>query len=131
MSLVGFDTLRVEHPNDRMLIDRLEEAVRRILRRNPRAVLDEKHLAQITEGAIAQIETLLIDLLRFHVIESRVAWVCPIRHGTSVEARYLKDLPMLIECDKCGQEHEYDPAQVEMFFVPTDTLLRSISDESR
>jgi len=130
MSLVGFDTLRVEHPNDRMLIDRLEDAVRSILRRNPHAVLDEKHLAQITDSAIAQIELFLVDLLKFHAIESRVAWVCPIRHGTSLEARHLKELPLLLECRMCGQEHEYDPAQVEVFFIPSETLLRSVSAET-
>src|SRR4051812_4229817 len=102
MSLAGFDILRAEHPDQGTLIERFEGAVLRILRRNPHAVLDERQLAQITETSLTDIERWLVELIRAEAVEPRVAWVCPIRHGTALEAKHLKDLPLLLEgCDMC------------------------------
>jgi hypothetical protein len=130
MSLAEFDTLRAQHPEQGMLIAKFEDAVLGILRRNPTAVLDERHLAQVTNSPLADVELLLMELIKAEIIEPRVAWVCPIRHGTALEVRELKDLPLLLEeCALCGQSHQYDPADVEIFFVPTARLLESITSE--
>jgi hypothetical protein len=126
MSLAGFDTLRREHPDQDSAIQRLEQVMAEILIGDPAATLDERHLSSVTELSTELIEHWLVELMKAAALESRVAWICPVTHGTSTTERLLKDLPRRIECQKCGLHHDYDPAQIDVFFVATEPLLASL-----
>jgi hypothetical protein len=52
-------------------------------------------------------------------------WICPNTGGTVLEADSEAEFPDVAECTKCGEQHEYDIAQTQVEFLPTDALLRA------
>jgi hypothetical protein len=125
MSLLGFDTLHRMHPDRAEAIAALEVAIRRTLARNPTSAIEDQRLSQQTKLGVAEVGQFLVELMRESALESRVAWVCPTLHGTVREENDLSALPTDLECPVCGQSHRYDPAQIEVFFVATPSLLQS------
>ena len=73
MSLVGFDILRREHPEQGTVLSRFEEAICAILRNDPSAVLEEHHLSAVAHIPIPDIEVWLVELMRLAALEYRVA----------------------------------------------------------
>ena len=128
MSLAGFDTLRANQIDRAAAIDRLEGVMTSLLQRHRDSVIDDQIVAQITR---IQPRTVLDDLLAALVKADALAekwfWNCPNGRGTIMERDRYSDFPEDIECERCGGRHAFDVQDVEVFFVPTNRLLQSVT----
>jgi hypothetical protein len=131
MSLPGFDSLRRNHPEAIVTVDRLEEQITATLRQDRHAVIDHLILAQLVNARRDAVGRLLAELVKLSALSVRWFWICPNTHGTVIEADSEAEFPDVIECSKCGEEHYYDIDDTEVEFVPTDALLRAAAIPQR
>jgi hypothetical protein len=135
MSLVAFDTLRARHPDLRTLVDGLENQLVSILRKDPSAVIDDRILSGRMklpgEQEEEDLALLLTDLVAHDALVTRVFWSCPNGYGTSAEAATIPEFPQVLECDRCGQTHEFNADHLDVLFLPAASLLTDIQVDAR
>lgn len=129
MSLIGFATLFAEQrdPQRRATIEALERQISGLVRRNPRAVIDERILSQQVNARIEWVKEALVALADRSALRVRLFWLCPTRPGTVLEEDDVNDFPLTYECENCGQLHHFRREEVDVRFLPSDELLREIA----
>ena len=127
MSLPGFAALRRSHPEEVQAVDRLEAEIASTLRQDPHAVIDHLILAQTVGLRRAEIGLMLAELVKQSVLAVRWFWVCPNTHATIQEADNEAEFPDSVECKHCGEVHQYDAADSEVAFLPTDEFRRALA----
>jgi len=126
MSLNAFDNLRSTHPDWLDVIAAIERLINRTLRVDPHAVIDDEIITQQVRIDPKQVMRLLVELEGWHALVRRLFWLCPAGRGTTLEASSLQEFPAFIECSRCGQEHRLHAGDVEVKFLPSDSLLRDV-----
>jgi hypothetical protein len=69
---------------------------------------------------------LLIELETASALVRRLFWICPAGRGTTAEASSLGEFPPVIECHRCGNEHSLQPRDLEVKFLPSESLLHDV-----
>jgi hypothetical protein len=131
MSLNAFDNLRSTHPDWLDVIAAIERQINRTLRIDPRAVIDDDIITQQSRVDPKLVMRLLVELETWHALVRRLFWVCPEGRGTTSEANSLDEFPPLIECHRCGQKHALRSGDVEVKFLPSESLLREVLTQDR
>ena len=126
MSLVGFDTLLAQHPDRAAAISRLQDQIVNTLRANPHSVIDDRILSQQVHANIDFVRELLVELVALYVLQVRLFWLCPNGKGTVLDESSIERFPLRTECDRCGGEHTFRQADVDVRFVPSDRLLDNL-----
>ena len=129
MSLIGFDTLLVQHPDQRAAVVGLRDQLVSTLRADPQAVIDDRILSQQLQAEVEVVRELLVELVALYVLNTRLFWLCPNGRGTVAEESRFEDFPLTIECERCGQRHEFRRDQVDVQFVSSDRLLDNLQVE--
>jgi len=103
------------------------EIIGDILARDPDSAIDE-HIIASRSNLIDENSALdlLVMLEREHLLKTLLFWPCANGYGTSREASKAKDFPTFIECDRCGETHEFDQDCIEVRFVASDELVNSL-----
>ncbi len=126
MSLTAFDNLRSIHPDALSVIAVLERLVNQTLRRDPHAVIDDDIIVQQGRIDPVLVKRFLVELVAGHALVRRAFWLCPEGEGTTSEANNVKEFPPIIECPRCGREHFFKSKDVEVKFLPSESLLQEI-----
>jgi hypothetical protein len=126
MSLTAFDNLRSKHPDRLDAVGALERLIDSTLWRDPHAVIDDDIITQQLRVDPDLVRRLLVELESWRVLVRRLFWICPEGQGTASEASSLEEFPSLIECERCGQEHRFRSRDVEVKFLPSESLLREV-----
>jgi hypothetical protein len=131
MSLHAFDTLRSSHPGETKQIDLLEQAFVSMLQDDPDAVVDDRYLNQTLHLDKPLLRQLLVSLVAKGFLAVRVFWMCPNGYGTAREADHVRELPSVIVCSRCGEEHWLSEADIDLRFVATDRLIEELRRAAR
>jgi hypothetical protein len=126
MSLTAFDNLRSTHPDRLDAIAALERQIGSTLQSDPRALIDDDILTQQIHIDSQFVQHLLIELERERALKRRFFWLCPEGRGTTSEASSLEEFPTSIACERCGKQHRLRPTDVEVKFLPSESLLREV-----
>ena len=126
MSQSAFEALRSSRPEQRSVVLALERELAETLGGDRRAVIDDRILVQQLPVDIGIIKELLIELVRLKGLRTLFLWNCPNGRGTAEEAERVADFPQWIECERCGEVHVFNSAQIEVRFQSTRRLLRDL-----
>lgn len=134
MSLAGFETLRHRHPDQAEFVKRLESEIRETIERDPAALIDERVIADglriHRDEDLETLETMLAELVAESMLETVLLWECANGYGAALEGRSVMAFPMRLECEKCGQEHEFSADAIEVQFLPSALLLDDIKKQT-
>jgi len=133
MSLPEFATLLAQHPDeDAAAISNLENVIVHSLRRDRNSRFDValvlSHLRQ-DNGTPKQAKQLLAELVRERALDLLLFWQCPNGKGPILEHSDISAFPDQIDCDRCGQVHWFDAADIEVGFVATPRLRDEIAEQ--
>ena len=129
MSLAGFDSLLSKHADTAAQVAAIEQAIRRMLSADPRAVIDDRILHQVTNVESRTVEDFLAELVQWNALSEVWLWECPTTRGTVMEAESFASFPDVIECDKCGERHNFAEEDTTVCFLATPELLRSLEEQ--
>ena len=121
-----FATLREKYPDQQALLTALERQLTKTLSLDRDAVIDDRILGQQLHATEDIIRDLLVELVGLHRLRTRKLWTCPNGGGGLWEGSDLAESPDSVECNYCGQAHDFSAADVEVIFVSTDQLLREL-----
>ena len=126
MSQSAFEVLRVSRPQQRAVVRALERQLAATLSGDRNAVIDDRVLVQQLSVDRDIVRELLVELVRLNGLQTLLLWNCPNGRGTSEEAASVSEFPKSVECDRCGQVHNFSSADIEVCFRSTDRLLREL-----
>ena len=122
MSSSGFDSLRHKHREWASLISGLEAELANTLRVDPNAVIDGDILTQRLRVDARNVFALLLELVAQQELRRIYFWLCSKGRGSVMESEDLQSFPDWIECDRCGETHYFTQDDVEVHFLPSDSL---------
>lgn len=131
MSLQPFENLRSTHPDRLDAIAALERQIGQTVRLDPNAVIDDAIITQQIGIDVDLVRHFLVELEAWDALVRRLMWICPSGRGTTSEASKIDEFPAAIECKRCGLEHRLHAADVEVRFVPSESLLRDVRSAYR
>ena len=111
-------------------VDRLDGWVGEVIRQDAHAVIDEQALSDLVDLRRPALRALLVELVNIGAFDTVFFWHCPNGAGVCKEAKRLSDFPDRLECDRCGQEHWFNDAEIEVSFVASDSLRVQAREES-
>jgi|GEM_PF-3753488 hypothetical protein len=126
MSSAGFDILRHKHEAWGTVISNLEAEMANTLKRDPNAIIDGEILTQQLNVESRKIFTLLLELVAQHELHRLYLWLCPKGEGTAMESTDLQSFPEWIECDRCSDIHYFNQDDIEIHFLPSDSLKNQL-----
>jgi hypothetical protein len=128
----AFDTIRRSHPDLGAFVDAVEAQIVSILARDPKAVIDDRLLIERLhlrgKEAEKDLALVLVELVAREALETVALWQCPNGYGTAAEESTIPKLPPFLQCERCGQEHVFSAAAIDLRFVATAALLDSLRD---
>lgn len=126
MSQSAFEALRVSRPKQRSVVRALERQLAATLAADRNAVIDEWILGQQLSADRDVVREMLVELVRLNSLRTLLLWNCPNGGGTSEEAEDVSDFPKCVECERCGQIHEFNSGDIDVRFQSTERLLREL-----
>lgn len=126
MSQSAFGALRANRPKHRAVVLALERQLAATLSRNQNAIIDDRVLVQQLSADEQVVRELLVELVHLDGLRTLLLWQCPNGYGTSEEATNVSQFPASLECERCGQVHAFNSADIEVRFQSTDRLLREL-----
>jgi len=122
MSSTGFDTLRHKHQDLEALISGLEVELVKTLREDPNALIDGDILTQQLGVDSKHVFALLLELVAQHDLRRMYFWLCSRGRGSTMESEDIQTFPDWIECDRCGDVHYFSQNDIEIHFLPSESL---------
>jgi hypothetical protein len=122
MSSTGFDILRHKHQAWASLITELETEFAKTLHEDPNSVFDGDILTQQLHVDRHSVFVLLLELVAQQELRRMYFWVCSQGRGSAMESEDLTAFPDWIECDRCGTVHYFSQDEIEIHFLPSDSL---------
>jgi hypothetical protein len=117
MSLAAFESFRAKHPDQADLVAAAERCLQDHAREQPGGLVDELAIAQQLRGDLQVIKRLFVALAEAELLQPLFVWNCPNGGGTCAEAADLRELPPVLDCDRCGQHHVLHSRDVEVQFL--------------
>lgn len=124
------------HDLARLLAPRLPEARKNALRaaeyislvfhEDRAALLDDTLLAGALELSAPVLRDALVHLESEGYLALVLSWRCPNGRGTIQESREISCFPLVSDCDRCGDVHEFDVRDVTVSFEATREMLALI-----
>ena len=125
-----FAALRAQYldryPDRHRMLDDLGRQLAETLAKNPHAVIDDRILSQQMDADQNLVKNALVGLVDLKGLRTRLFWQCANGFGTVKEADHIRDLPHSVDCDRCGETHLSNNANVEVFFVATEELVTEL-----
>ena len=81
-----------------------------------------------TGQPLETVQQLLNDLVRSGGLRRLHLWQCPRGLGATAKAEYLSSFPVQTECERCGEIHSTDPADIDEVLVATQSLQQELAD---
>ena len=116
MSSAGFDTLRLWHPAQTNLVDRLQAYVHE-LARTSHAVIDERIVSATLGVPRDSMEPFLVELVKVQVLTLEYFWICNHTGSTVWNGTDLTTVPSWVRCEECDDLHFYSEQQIEVHFI--------------
>lgn len=127
MSSEGFDTLRLWHPEQTELVDRLQTYVRDTTR-TPHAVIDERIVSATVGVPRGATDTFLVEMVKLNILSPEYFWICPHTGTTIWNGSDLTAVPPWIRCDACDNVHFYSEQDIELHFIASESLRADLHE---